>query len=146
MTSHGLGQPALIQSVCVTAQRGWRDSRDTDCSRLAELFGEAVGEPGLISCSNALHFLSVGSAVGSWSASLETRYNLLLCTRGEPGGCVGSELFSGWHSTFEADACLCNCDIPLASLELLQQECWLETTSAVSKVSEQIWLMQFLNV
>lgn len=82
MTSHGLGQPALIQSVCVTAQRGWRDSRDTDCSRLAKLFGEAVGEPGLISCSNALHFLSVGSGVGSWSDFLETRYTSS-CVPGE---------------------------------------------------------------
>lgn len=56
------------------SQRGWRDFRETDCSSLAEPFVEAMGESGLISCTNALHFLAVGSAVGSWSASLEARY------------------------------------------------------------------------
>lgn len=63
--------------MCVlvfSSQRGWRDYRETGCSRLAEPFVEAMGESGLISCSNVLHFLAVGSAVGSWRASLEARY------------------------------------------------------------------------
>lgn len=33
-----------------------------------------MGESGLISCSNVLHFLAVGLAVGSWSASPEAIY------------------------------------------------------------------------
>lgn len=71
--------------MCVlvfSSQRGWRHYRETDCSRLAEPFVEAMGESGLISCSNALHFLAVGSAVGSRSASLEARYTSS-CVPGE---------------------------------------------------------------
>lgn len=83
MTSHGLGQPGLIQKVCVSVQFSEGMERlPRDCSRLAEPFVEAMGESGLISCSNALHFLAVGSAVGSWSASLEARYTSS-CVPGE---------------------------------------------------------------
>lgn len=41
-----------------------------------------MGESGLISCSNVLHFLAVDLAVGSWSASPEARYTSS-CVPGE---------------------------------------------------------------
>lgn len=76
--------------MCVlvfSSQRGWRHCRETGCSSLAVPFVEAMGESGLISCSNALHFLAVGSAVGFWSASLEARYTSS-CVPGESLGAV----------------------------------------------------------